>query len=369
MLRLLFIDDDPSAQKTLRMVLSEDYSVVSAFTASEGIKNVQKNTPDVILLDINLPDEDGITVLEKICALISSPPVIMLTALSDTKLVVKAIQKGAYDYIPKPYDIKELKGTIRRALQNSKQSLTHISDPLNPALGRLIGESSAIQNVKNLILRYGPTDSPVLLQGESGTGKELVAEALHDVSHRFSGPFIAVNCGALPETLLETELFGSEKGAFTDAVTRPGSFERANGGTIFLDEICEMSPQSQVTFLRVLEQKEVTRIGGTLNIPLNIRVISATNRDCKEDIRREKLRADLYYRISVLPIEIPPLRERKEDILIIATAFAKQYLSHEAREKLLAYCWPGNVRELKNVIERGILLSEQDTIQAKDIRF
>jgi transcriptional regulator with PAS, ATPase and Fis domain len=239
----------------------------------------------------------------------------------------------------------------------------------------LAGESAAMTEVRQLIRRYGPSDSPVLILGESGTGKELVARSVHAVSRRGGSPFVAVNCGALPESLIETELFGSEKGAFTDAVARPGCFERANGGTLFLDEIGELSAGAQTRLLRVLEQKELTRIGGTREVPLDVRVVSATNRGLKEAAGKGGFRLDLYYRLSVLPITVPPLRERTEDIPILAALFLSRAgggalrFASDARDKLSAHPWPGNVRELRNVMERAMLAAESGVIRAGDVSF
>ena len=355
------------------MVLGGQFAVIQAYTAAEGLKLLRDCDPAVVLLDINLPDMDGIRLLEKIQTFPMPPPVIMLTAFSDVKLVVAAVHNGAYDYIVKPYSTKQLTGTIRKAIQNIPARKAHVASSSHPSLNAIVGESMAMQNLKELILRFGPTDSTVFITGASGTGKELVARALHEVSPRASQPFVAVNCGALPDTLLESELFGSERGAFTDAVTRPGSFERANEGTILLDEIGEMSPQAQIRLLRLLEQKEVTRVGGTQAIPINVRVICATNADCKERMKTGRFREDLYYRVAVLPIDVPSLRSREEDVLLLAAHFVRESagatkkLDPPARDKLLSHPWPGNVRELRNVMERAILLSRGEHIRAADI--
>ncbi len=375
MIRLLFIDDDAQAQKTLKMVFADNYQVISAFTAKQGLSLLEEREPDLVLLDINLPDKDGLKVLEEIVAMPAPPPVVMLTVYPDIQFVKQAIQTGAYDYIVKPYELKQLEGTIRRALQNINTRKNFISDSTHEVLDCLIGEGRAVQALKEILLRYGPADSAVLIQGESGTGKELVARALHRLSPRHDFPFIPLNCGAIPESLLETELFGSERGAYTDAVTRPGVFERANNGTIFLDEIGEMPFQAQVKLLRVLESKELCRVGGNQQISLNLRIFSATNKDLKRELQEGRFREDLYYRISVLPISIPPLRERPEDVPILAAYFLKnlpgnvQCLGDEAARKLMSHTWPGNVRELKNVIERAILLAEGREIQSRDIIF
>jgi two-component system, NtrC family, response regulator AtoC len=370
MVKVLFIDDDPQAQRTLSMVLPDPYVLLSAYTARQGIDTAARERPDVILLDFTLPDMDGVQALRRLTSLPLPAPVVMLTAMSAPRVVKESILAGARDYIPKPYDLKELLGTLRTAVAGADARRPADAEPL---LGGLIGESPGMHELKQLILRYAPSDSPVLVLGESGTGKEMAARLIHDASRRRDGPFVALNCGALPETLLETELFGAEKGAFTDAVSRPGSFEQANGGTLFLDEVGEMSAAAQTRLLRVIEQRELTRVGGTHALPLDVRIVSATNRELKH--AEGGFRADLYYRLGVLPIRIPPLRDRREDIAILAVHFltrlsrADMALSAEARQKLRAHPWPGNIRELRNVMERAALGAEDGTIRARDILF
>ena len=373
MTRLLFIDDDPKAQDTLKMVLADDYQVISAFTGEQGIEIVREENPDVVLLDINLPDLDGLEVLEQIMAIPAPPPVVMLTVYPDVNLIVAAIKLGAFDYIVKPFNLKKLHGTLRQAILTRQISgVRPPSTSVYPELDDIVGESAATKRVKELILRYGASGSPVLVLGESGTGKELAARALHRVSSR-TGSFVPVNCGAIPDNLVESELFGTEKGAFTDARNRQGAFELAEGGSLFLDEIGEMPNAAQVKLLRVLEEKSITRLGGTETIPLNVRVIAATHRNLKEEIKSRSFREDLYYRLGVLLIEMPPLRERKEDIplllvsLLNETEDDRKSLTNEAMERLMDYEWPGNVRELKNVIERARLLSDDEQIKPRDI--
>jgi DNA-binding NtrC family response regulator len=374
MVKVLFVDDDPQAHRTLDMVLPDQYSLLSAYTARQGIDTAAREAPDVILLDIGLPDMDGISALKQIMARPGRPPVIMLTALTEPRLVKEALLGGACDYIVKPYELKELLGTLRTAVGGIDARRAAASTPDSAVLETLIGESAGIRDVKQLIVRYAPSDSPVLVLGESGTGKELVARSIHETSHRRSRSFVALNCGAIPETLLETELFGAERGAFTDAVSRPGSFEQANGGTLFLDEIGEMSAAAQTRLLRVIEQKELTRVGGARAVPLDVRVVSATNRELKADMGG-RFRADLFYRLGVLPIRVPPLRERSQDIPLLATHFLSLLrspaaeISPEAREKLCAYPWPGNIRELRNVMERAFLSAETGVIRACDVSF
>jgi DNA-binding NtrC family response regulator len=374
MIRVLFIDDDPQAQKTLSMVLQEQYTLVSALNAAEGRELLEKVDPEVVLLDINLPDRSGLDLLEDIVALPAAPPVVMLTAYGEVDFVKRAIRVGAYDYLLKPYVLEQLEGTIRRAVENLALRRAFIPDANPEAIGKLVGESRALKELKVLIGRFAAADAPVLIQGESGTGKELVAGAIHELSPRKEGPFEAVNCGAIPETLVEAELFGSEKGAYTDATARAGCFERADGGTIFLDEIGELPAKAQATLLRALEFKQVQRVGGTRSIPLNIRIFSATNRDLKEEVEAGRFRKDLYYRINVLFLQVPPLRSRDGDISLLCAYFLRQRkpdfrIHPRAVEKLLSHSWPGNVRELRNVIERAAVLAEGDEIQARDIQF
>jgi DNA-binding NtrC family response regulator len=377
LIRVLFIDDDSQAQKTLAMVLPEPYSVLPALTAAGGLEALEREDPDLVLLDVNLPDLDGLEVLERIVRRPLAPPVVMLTAYSDVELVKRAIQGGAYDYILKPYQLEQLEGTIRRAVQNAALRRSRSGTALTPGMERgleaLLGESLCMRELKALIARFAPADAPVLIQGESGTGKELVARALHELSPRREGPFVAVNCGAIPPTLLETELFGAERGAFTDARARPGCFERANEGTIFLDEIGEMPLQAQVSLLRVLEAKEVLRVGGTRSFPINVRVLSATHKELRAEVDARRFRDDLFYRLNVLSLTLPPLRERREDIRLLAASFLHQFLNAGARfqeqalQRLEAHSWPGNVRELRNAVERAALLSDGKEVRAAEI--
>ena len=299
----------------------------------------------------------------------------MLSALSETRLIRDALLGGAVDYIVKPYEVKELLGTLRTAVAGADARRAEARLLGETLLTALLGEHPLMRQVKELVLRYAPSDSPVLVHGESGTGKELVARSLHEASRRRSAPCVAINCGALPETLLETELFGSERGAFTDAVTRPGSFERANGGTLFLDEIGDMSLSAQARLLRVIEQKELTRVGGSRTVSLNVRVVSATHRDLRCEAARGAFRADLYYRLGVLTIRVPPLRDRPEDIPLLAAHFLsllgmpRAIVDEEALSILQAHPWPGNIRELRNVMERAALNAGHGRITASHIDF
>jgi len=374
--RILFIDDDHQDQKLLKMILPENYAVISAVKGLHGVELIQKEEPDIVLLDIELPDINGLELLKRINALPLSPPVIMLTGCSEIDKVVRAIKMGASDYLTKPFKLEQLKRTIRDVMEEKiKESALIKLKTEDPPLNEIVGESTAIKDVKKLILLYADSESSVLITGESGTGKDVVARTIHNLSFRKGGPFVPKNCGAIPEALLETELFGSQKGAFTGAISRPGSFEMAKGGTLFLDEIGEMTPLSQVKLLRVLEDKTITRVGGTSVIPVDIRILTATNKDLKYECRRGNFRLDLFYRISTLSIKIPPLRERKEDISLLTAYFLKMLtgrnldISISAMEKLIDYNWPGNIRELKNVLERAVLHSKKHTLDEGDIVF
>ncbi len=373
MVKVLFVDDDPQAQRTLDLVLPDPYTLRSAYSARQGIEAVKRDRPDVVLLDITLPDMDGISALKQIAAQPLAPPVVMLTAMNAPRIVKEAVLAGACDYILKPYELPELLGALRTAVAGA--DARRAACPEQGLMDAMIGESAGIHSVKELILRYAASESPILLLGESGTGKELAARLIHDASRRRAGPFVPINCAAIPDTLIETELFGAEKGAYTDAVARPGSFEQANGGTLFLDEIGEMSAAAQSRLLRVIEGRSVTRVGGARALPLDVRVVSATNRDLKADVTSGGFRGDLYYRLGVLPIRIPPLRERAVDIPLLAVHLLcllgrpDTELAPDARAALRGHHWPGNIRELRNVLERAVLAAEGGPLHARHLRF
>jgi DNA-binding NtrC family response regulator len=369
MVRVLFIDDDPGAQNTLAMILEGRYAVLPAYSAAEGLRLLREQDPDVVLLDIDLPDRDGLSLLEDIVCSPAAPPVIMLTAYGEVDFVKRAMQAGAYDFILKDFRLAALEGALNRAVQNADARRLFLSAPAPEAFAGLIGESPPMRELKSLILRYAASDAPVLIQGESGSGKELAARALHRLSLRRQGPLEPVNCGAIPESLLESELFGAERGAYTDAVSRPGCFERANRGTIFLDEIGELAPAAQVKLLRVLENQELTRVGGTSTVRLNVRAVAATNKDLRREVAGGRFREDLYYRLDVLPLRVPPLRERPQDIPLLAAHFLPAAaLRPDALDRLCAHSWPGNVRELRNVLERAALAAEHRVIRALDVK-
>jgi DNA-binding NtrC family response regulator len=374
MVKVLFVDDDPGAHAVLSHVLPPACTLLSALTGGAGLESARRDCPDVVLLDIGLPDMDGMDVLRAILSGPGAPPVVMLTAQSSVRLVKEAIQAGAYDYVVKPYGVEALRGTLAAAVR--ARDARRLVPPAGPSgLEEMVGDGGAMEQARQLILRYGPADFPVLVLGETGTGKELAARALHGVSPRRARPLVAVNCGALPESLLETELFGSEKGAYTDATSRPGSFERADGGTLFLDELGELSPAAQARLLRVLEEKEITRVGGARPVPVDARIVSATHRDLRAEVEAGRFRDDLYWRLSVLPIRLPALRDRPGDAGLLALHFLARCgrpgarLEPAAREKLETHRWPGNVRELRNVMERAALSAPDGCIRACDIQF
>lgn len=375
MVRIVFIDDDPNIHTVLQLTLPDECAVIPATDGKSGLRLVEEEDPDLVLLDIGLPDCDGMVLLRRILGLPGAPPVVMLTASNETEKVVESIKIGALDYIVKPFTPRRILSVVHSALR------LHLADRTRTADARfahIIGSSPAIREVKRRIAMFAPSDSPVLILGETGTGKELVAHTIHDLSARQGEVFVAVNCGAIPDSLMETELFGSEKGAYTDAVTRSGIFERAHRGTIFLDEIGEMSPRHQVKLLRVIEEKSFIRVGGVRSIGSDCRIVTATNRSLQEEVERGTFRGDLFYRISTLPLEIPPLRARKTDIPELARFFLDRYthgrvdgvaLTSAAIEKLLDHDWPGNIRELRNVIERALLFSEGGPLEPRHLFF
>ena len=378
MILLLFIDDDRRAHSTLELVLPPEYELLSANTLAEGRRMLAAEQVDLVLLDINLPDGSGLDLLGRIAGRPLAPPVVMLTGLADVRLAVHAIRAGASDYLVKPYELRTLLATLSSALVNSAARRA-VSRPAAAKDG-MVGESPALHEVREYMHAFADSDAPVMVTGESGTGKELVARGIHHLSHRAKAPLVAVNCGAIPETLVESELFGSEPGAFTGAVARPGCFERADGGTLFLDEVADMPLDTQVKLLRALENHEVTRVGGRHPKAVNVRVVSATNRDVRQQLADGSLRLDLWYRLAVLVIDVPPLRERREDIPLLAHALlgvragSAITLSDAALERLAGHPWPGNVRELRNVLERARLLAKRRAstdsallIEARDI--
>ena len=378
---ILITDDEDSIRNILRDILEfEKYDVIDTSNGKDALAIVKKEPVDLMILDIKMKGMDGIEVLEKIKESQPDLPVIMISGHGTIQIAVEATKKGAFDFIEKPPDLNRMLVTVRNAL-NSRELIREnkqIRTELHGAK-QIIGESPVMVKIKSTISKIAPSDSRVLITGENGTGKELVARSIHNQSRRSSKKFIDVNCAAIPSELLESELFGHEKGAFTGAVgKRIGKFEQADGGTLFLDEIGDMSADAQAKVLRALQENQITRVGGSEVIDVDVRVISATNKDLAQEIDEGSFREDLFHRLSVIPIHLPPLRERKEDIEPLAQSFlsalrekdivfAGKTFSDDAIEALKNQKWSGNIRELQNVIERLALLSPDDTITAKDI--
>ncbi len=374
--RLLLIDDEPRVRASLKMVLEPLYDIAQASDGPEGLDIFRKEGPDLVLLDIVLPGTDGLAVLQMLRTERKSTPVVMLTGTKSVKTAVDAMKLGAADYLSKPFDVDELRIVIDRALNSSEleQEVTQLRAQVvkRYAFHNLIGKSQGMQEIYAKIEQVADSRTTVLITGESGTGKELVAKALHYNSSRRERPFVALNCAALPETLIESELFGHEKGSFTDATARRvGQFELANTGTLFLDEIGDLSPITQAKLLRVIQEREFTRIGGVQPIKVDVRIVAATNKNLDDLVRKGLFREDLYYRINVISLYLPPLRERPEDIPLIANHFLEKRLEEaqrppiefgkEALELLTRYPWPGNVRELENFIEQAFIWSQHAT--------
>ena len=379
MANILVIDDEKSIRNTLQEILEyEGHKVELAVNGPEGLEIFDKNSLDIVLCDIKMPEMDGIEVLEKLMEKSSDVAVIMISGHGNIDTAVEAIKKGAYDFIEKPLDLNRLLVTIRNAMERT-ELVTETRSLKRKATGTydIVGNSAAIQKVLEMIERVAPTDARVLITGKNGTGKELVARWLHEKSDRAAGPFIEVNCAAIPSELIESELFGHEKGAFTSAIKqRIGKFEQANGGTIFLDEIGDMSLSAQAKVLRALQENRISRVGSDKDIKVDVRVIAATNKDLKTEIENKNFREDLYHRLSVILIQVPSLNERIEDIPVLTDYFISQICNEYGRSKieitgeaineLQKINWTGNIRELRNVIERLIILCDK-TITDKDV--
>jgi len=375
---ILVVEDKGSMQQMLAATLADEgYQVDIASTGPEGIEKAAQKRYDLILTDLKLPGADGIKVLSEVKESDPEASVIVMTAFGTVETAVEAMKMGAFDFLTKPFDTDRLSLLIRRALENRRLMAENIllREELAQNLGltEIIGKSEKIKEATALVQKVAGSDTTVLLMGESGTGKELFAQAIHHLSSRKEGPFVPINCAAIPRELLENELFGSEKGAFTSSTARKmGKFEIAEGGTIFLDEIGDMDISLQAKLLRVLQEKEFERLGGTKTIDVNVRVIAASNMDLRKGIEKKQFREDLFYRLSVFPITIPPLRERREDIPALADFFIDKFckemnkrrkrLSPDSLNLMDKYHWPGNVRELENTIERAIILCESKTI-------
>jgi DNA-binding NtrC family response regulator len=378
---ILVVDDEAAARYGIRRALEAKYRVLEASSASAARQALASGPADLILLDLIMPDEEGLSFLRSLRETGNETPVLVVSALDNAKTAVDALQAGAADYITKGFDIEELRQRVANILKLSE--LGAENERLRRELvadgqfGRMLGASASMRGVFEMADRVAPTDTTVLILGESGTGKDLLAQEIHARSPRAAKPFVAVNCAALPENLIESELFGCERGAFTGAAQqRKGKFELASGGTLFLDEIGDMNPVTQAKVLRALENRTIERLGGSHSIPVDVRVISATHRDLPAEITAGRFREDLFYRLRVVSLELPPLRAHKEDIGLLAGAFLEQLgerhkrhvrLSHEAMELLRRYDWPGNVRELRNALERTLVLTEGEEITKADL--
>ncbi len=382
MSHLLIVDDEKAIRKTLRDILEyEKYTVDEAADGAEAIKKIKENTYDLVLCDIKMPKKDGMEVLEESMAINADLPFVMISGHGNVETAVEAVKKGAFDFISKPPDLNRLLITLRNALE--KQNLVTQTKVLKRKVGKtreIIGDSPAIKKIKDTIDKVAGTEARILITGENGTGKELVARWIHEKSNRANGPMIEVNCAAIPSELIESELFGHEKGAFTSAIKqRLGKFEQANGGTLFLDEIGDMSLSAQAKVLRALQENKITRVGGDKDIPVDVRVIAATNKDLNKEIDKNLFRVDLYHRLSVILIHVPSLNERLEDIPMIAERFVneicedysipRKIITPKAMAELQEIQWGGNIRELHNVIERLVILSDQKITEAEVLNY
>ena len=381
--RILVVDDERSMQEFLEIFFRrEGHEVVTVGDVGSALVAIENDAFDVVISDIQMPGRSGLDLLRDARALSPETVFIMITAYASTETAIQAMREGAYDYITKPFKVEEIRITVEKALekkllrrenQRLKSELRHTRRERN-----IVGTSAAIQRVFDLVDQVAETKTNVLISGESGTGKELVARAIHDRSQRSEGSFVAINCGAIPENLLESELFGHVKGAFTGAVqNKSGLFEAANGGTLFLDEIGELTSALQVKLLRALQEKRIRRVGGTGDQAVDVRILAATNQDLQQAVAAGRFREDLYYRLNVIQIALPPLRERTDDVPLLVRHFVEKYareldrevagLSEAALKRLCEYAFPGNVRELENVIERAVALSREETIGLDDL--
>jgi two-component system, NtrC family, response regulator HydG len=380
---LLVADDDPGLRESLERTLTrEGYRVVLASDGRAALERVQAGGVDLIVTDLRMPGLTGLELLRAAKAIMPDVDVILLTAFGTVEEAVQAMKDGAYDFLTKPFRREQLiklvdKALERRDLIEQNKALKKQLEDIR-AKGQMIGASPSFRRMLTLVEQVADSSATILIQGESGAGKELVARTIHERSGRRAGPFVAVNCAALPETLLESELFGYEKGAFTGAAGRKeGRFELANGGTLFLDEVADLSLVTQPKILRVLQEGEFERLGATRSIQVDVRIVAATNQDLADMVKDKRFREDLYYRLNVITVRVPPLRERHEDIRVLAQHYLRVYaakngrklegFSNEALERLESYAWPGNVRELENLIERTVLLARKDRIDAEDL--
>ncbi|MBM4327222.1 MAG: sigma-54-dependent Fis family transcriptional regulator [Deltaproteobacteria bacterium] len=378
---VLVVDDEKNYLVVLEDLLEEEgYKVLTAASGKEAIDIIHKTPIDTVLTDIRMPTMSGVELLERLRDFDPDLPVILMTAYAEVDQAVAAMKKGALDHIQKPFDNKDLKRAVARGVE--KRALTarirHLQTELGAAWGNIIGKSKAMESVFAVMKRVADTPTTVLVSGESGTGKELIARGIHRASPRVNAPFVSINCAAVPESLLESELFGYEKGAFTGAVqTRQGKFEFADSGSLFLDEVGEMSLALQAKLLRVLQEQEFQRVGGTKDIKVSVRIIAATNKDLKEEVTGGRFREDLFFRLNVVHLRVPPLRERREDIPHLVAHFVEKFgaklgrpllaVEPEVMSSFYKYSWPGNIRELENVIERALVLSRGSSMSLEDL--
>ena len=382
--KLLIADDERHIAEGLQMLLGEEgYNVETAADGNEAWEKAKTGEFGLILADLKMPGMDGLELFARMRQENVDSEIIIITGKGTVTSAVEAMRNGAYDYLTKPLDLERLKVLIPRALEKyqvrtANRDLQQRLESLT-RFGEMLGQSDEMRRIYNMIEAVAPSNASVLIVGESGTGKELVSRALHQKSNRKKGPFIALNCGAFPREILENELFGHEKGAFTGAITeKPGAFELADGGTLFLDEVAEMEPDIQVKFLRALEQRAFRRLGGKKELEVDIRIVAATNKNIEDALRDGKLREDLYHRLAVIPMYLPPLRERGGDVRLLAEEFLQRFskeqgkdikgFSEGAKEYLELYRWPGNVRELKNAIERAVILARGEEIEVTDLQ-
>jgi len=381
--KVLVVDDDPSICEYLTILLGkEGYQPVAVQDGREAMERARQENFDVVLTDIKLPGLTGLEILEAMTELDPTVPVILMTGCSTEDTAIQAVNKGAFHYMLKETKREEMAQVVRRAAEvrhlRAENRLLRTELRRRRDTREIIGRSQPLRELLHMVRRIAPTDSTVLLTGESGTGKELVAREIHQRSHRAAGPFVSINCGALPENLLESELFGHVKGSFTGAVRdKDGLFLVASGGTFFLDEVANTSPAIQVKLLRVLQEREIIPVGGTKSVAVDVRLIAATNADLEQEVFEGRFRADLFYRLNVIPVTVPPLRERREDIPLLVESFVARMVeerrispktvSPEATACLMRYDWPGNVRELENVMERAVILQEGHVIMPEDL--
>lgn len=371
MKRLLIVDDEMGSRQSLQAVFNRDYELLLAENAGEALALLNRHRIDLAMIDYIMPDMDGVTLLKEIQTRYPDVPFVMVSASPTVRPVVDAMRAGAFDFVAKPFDVEEIRAVVARALEHSslKRKVELLQSELSREypLNAIVGRSEPMRQALEIVSRAAQSEATILIHGESGTGKELIARQLHALSPRREEPFVPVHCGSLPDSLMESELFGHEKGAFTGADRRkPGRFDLAGSGSLFFDEVSEMSPATQVKLLRVLQEKEYMRVGGTQVLRTNARVIAASNRNLMTEVREGRFREDLYYRLNVIPVNMPALRERRDDIPLLASHFLHTFregmncvteaISEEAMELLIQHDWPGNVRELRNILERALVL-------------